>query len=139
VILKLASEQSPSSAIRIAKLAFVLILACTTTMAQSAQRSVKVYVQGDSSRLTDFVEECQREFSNQGLKFQLVPFDGGFEYNIVVAQESSVGGAAASVVVLDKKGLFVASVVRSGRMSGKGAFNATAKELAKKLAVLLTQ
>ena len=47
-----------------------------------------------------------------------------------------MGGAAASVIVLDKKGLFVASVVRSGRWSGKGALNAVAKELAKKLAVL---
>jgi hypothetical protein len=120
---------------------FALVIAATLTLAQSVPppRVVKVYVQGDTSRLADFVEECQREFANRGLKFQLVPFEGDFEYNVVIAQESSVGGAAASVIVLDKKGLFVASVVRSGRVSGKGAFNATAKELAKKLAVLVPQ
>jgi hypothetical protein len=114
---------------------------CPIAFAQSAPipRTVKVYVQGDTSRLADFVEECQREFTNHGLKFELVSFESEFEYNIVIAQESTVGGAAASVIVLDKKGLFVASVVRSGRMSGKGAFNATAKELAKKLAVLAPQ
>ena len=33
--------------------------------------------------------------------------------------------AAAAVIALDSRGLFIASVVRSGRMSGKGAFNAT--------------
>ena len=93
-------------------------------------------MQGDSSRLTDFVEECQREFASHKLKLQLVPFDSDFQYNIVIAQESSMAGAAAAVIAVDKKGLFLASVVRSGRMSGKGALNASAKELAKKLAVL---
>lgn len=129
------------SEMKISRLILALALACTVTLAQSAPapRAVKAYVQGDSSRLADFVAECQREFANHGLKLQLVPFDGDFEYNIVIAQESSLGGAAASVVALDKKGLLVASVVRSGRMSGKGAFNATAKELAKKLAVLIPQ
>lgn len=119
----------------------ILMFVCTAAFAQSAwsPRTVRVYVQGDTSRLPDFVAECQREFANHGLELQLVPFEGDFEYNIVIAQESSLGGAAASVVVLDKKGLLVTSVVRSGRMSGKGAFNATAKELAKKLAVLIPQ
>jgi len=70
------------------------------------------------------------------MNLQLVRSDEVYDYNIVVAQESSVSGAAAAVVALDNKGLFVASVVRSGRWSGKGAFNASAKELAKKLSVL---
>jgi len=115
-----------------------LAVASTWAWAQTATpaRAVKVYVQGDTSRLPDFVQQCEREFSNHGLKFELVRFDGGFDYNVVIAQESSLGGAAASVIVLDRKGLLVASVVRSGRVSGRGAFNATAKELAKKLAVL---
>jgi hypothetical protein len=39
----------------------------------------------------------------------------------------------------ETEGLFVASVVRSGRMPGKGALNASAKELAQKLAVLSFQ
>jgi len=102
-------------------------------------KTVKVHVQGDSSRLSDFVEECQREFADHGLKLQLVSLDDNYEFNIVIAQESSLGGAAAAVIALDKKGIFVASVVRSGRMSGKGALNASAKELAKKLAVLASQ
>ena len=106
---------------------------------QSELRTLKVYVQGDSSRLSDFVENCRHEFENRGIKLQTVPFDSDFEYNIVIAQESSMAGAAAAVIALDKKGLFVASVVRSGRMSGKGALNASAKELAQKLAVLSAQ
>jgi hypothetical protein len=110
-----------------------------TSKSQSELRTLRVYVQGDSSRLPDFVEDCRHEFENRGIKLQTVPFDSDFEYNIVIAQESSMGGAAAAVVALDKKGLFVASVVRSGRMSGKGALNASAKELAQKLSVLSAQ
>ena len=102
----------------------------------SAQDAVRVFAQGDSSRLPNFVESCKREFGEHGMKLQLVRPDEAYDYNIVVAQESSVGGAAAAVIALDSKGLFVASVVRSGRMSGKGAFNASAKELAKKIALL---
>jgi hypothetical protein len=94
---------------------------------------------GDTSRLADFVESCRREFADHGLKLQLVSSDSEFQYNVVIAQESSVSGAAAAVVALDRKGVFVASVVRSGRMSGKGALNASAKELAKKLAILASQ
>jgi hypothetical protein len=63
---------------KIAKLILALAMACAMSLAQSAPRVVKVYVQGDSSRLADFVEECQREFANHGLKFQLVSFDGDF-------------------------------------------------------------
>jgi hypothetical protein len=70
------------------------------------------------------------------LGLQLVRSDEGYDYNIVVAQETTVGSAAAAVLALDRKGLFVASVVRSERVSGKGALNASAKELAKKLAAL---
>jgi hypothetical protein len=106
---------------------------------QSELKTLKVYVQGDSSRLSDFVEDCRHEFENRGIKLQTVPFDSEFTYNIVIAQESSMGGAAAAVIALDKKGLFVASVVRSGRMSGKGALNASAKELSQKLSVLSAQ
>ena len=107
-----------------------------TAKAPVQQDTVRVFVQGDSSRLPDFVESCKREFSEHSLKLQLTSPDESYEYNIVVAQESSVSGAAAAVIALDRKGLFVASVVRSGRWSGKGAFNASAKELAKKLVVL---
>ena len=111
----------------------------TNPKPQSEPRTLRVYVQGDSSRLSDFVEDCRHEFANRSIKLQTVPFDADFEYNIVIAQESSMGGAAAAVIALDKKGLFIASVVRSGRMSGKGALNASAKELAQKLAELSSQ
>ena len=119
----------------------LMLLACaaSSTEAGTSLRALKVYVQGDSSRLADFVEECQREFPSHGLKLEVVPFDSEFRYNIVIAQESACGGAAASVIALDKRGLFVSSVVRSGRMSGKGALNAVAKELAKKLELLSPQ
>ncbi len=97
---------------------------------------LRVFVQGDTSRLPNFVESMRREFGEQGMRVELVERGIEFDYNIVLAQESSMGGAAAAVVVLDKGCNFVASVVRSGRLSGKGALNASAKELAKKIALL---
>ena len=119
----------------------IWLVACTLAFAQAGPepKIIKIYVQGDSSRLADFVEQCQREFVHHGLKLQLVRFDDEFRYNIVIAQESSLGGAAAAVIALDRKGLLVALVVRSGRMSGNGALNASAKELAKKLAILSSE
>lgn len=114
----------------------VVSFAVILTQIAAGQEVVKVFAQGDSSRLPDFIESCKREFKGKGMDLQLVRPDEVYDYNVVVAQESSVSGAAAAVIVLDSKGLFVASVVRSGRWSGKGAFNASAKELAKKIALL---
>ena len=106
-------------------------------MSSAAPHSVlRVWVQGDTSRLSDFVESCKREFGERNIDLQIARSDETFDYNIVVVQESSVSGAAGAVVVLNQKGQFVASVVRSGRWSGKGALNASAKELVKKMAIL---
>ena len=99
-------------------------------------QTVRILVQGDTSRLPDFIESLRREFSDRRMAIVLVDPSAPFDYNVVLAQESSLGGAAAAVIVLDSSASFVTSVVRSGRLSGKGAFNATAKELAKKLAIL---
>jgi hypothetical protein len=114
----------------------VVLFGVVLAQIAAAQETLKVFAQGDSSRLPDFIESCKKEFKEKGMEIRLVRPDEGYDYNIVVAQESSVSGAAAAVIVLDSKGLFVASVVRSGRWSGKGAFNASAKELAKKVALL---
>jgi hypothetical protein len=51
-------------------------------------KTVRVFVQGDSSRLADFVESCKREFSEHGLSLILVSSDGDFQFNVVIAQES---------------------------------------------------
>ena len=119
------------------KIVLPLLLFLTTALhTANAQETLKVFAQGDSSRLPDFMESCKREFKEKGMDLQIVRPEQGYDYNVVVAQESSVGGAAAAVIALDAKGLFVASVVRSGRWTGKGALNASAKELAKKISVL---
>jgi hypothetical protein len=115
---------------------WVLVFCLAFSSISFPQEAVKVFAQGDSSRLPDFVESFKREFGERGMKLQVVRPDEGYDYNIVVAQESSLSGAAAAVIALDSKGLFIASVVRSGRWSGKGAFNASAKELTKKLMAL---
>ena len=116
-----------------------IVLSISPTLyaqAKTTPRIVKVYFQGNSDLLPDFIAECKREFAKEGLSLELVESDARFQYNIVVAQESTLGSAAAAAIALNTEGRFVASVVRSGRFSGKGALNATAKELAKKLSVL---
>jgi hypothetical protein len=106
-------------------------------MPSAAPRLVlRVWVQGDTSRLPDFVESCKREFAEKNIDLQVARPDDLFDYNVIVVQGSSISGAAGAVVVLNHKGQFVASVVRSGRWSGKGALNASAKELAKKMTIL---
>jgi hypothetical protein len=51
-------------------------------------RDALLDIQGDSSRLPDFIEDCKREFAAHGLKMDLVSRDDQYEYNIVIAQES---------------------------------------------------
>jgi hypothetical protein len=105
----------------------------------SDPKTVKIFVQGESSRTPDFIEECQKEFATQGLKLQVVSaITEDFKYNVILAQETSYSGAAASVIALDKKGAYVASVVRSGRVSGNSALKSASKELAKKLETFST-
>lgn len=120
-------------------LVLVIATVWSVSLARSAPplRAVKVYVQGDTNSLAYFVEAGQREFAKRGLDFQEVPFEGDFEYNVVIAREVFYKQATASIVVLDRKGLLVATVIHSGSMSEKGAFNAAATELAKKMAVLV--
>src|SRR5664279_1502708 len=103
---------------RVVTLIFSVILplaSLTQPPAQSGQvmKTVSVFVQGDTSRLADFVESCKHEFAEHGMRVQLVSSDGDYQYNLVIAQESSVSGAASAVIVLDRKGVLVASIVRS--------------------------
>jgi len=126
----------------IAKLSLLLAVGLTVaanpqaTPLQPQHSVLRAFLQGDTSRLSDFAEASKREFAERNVDLKIVRSDEPYDFNFVVVQESSIAGAAGAVVVLDHKGLFVASVVRSGRMSGKGALNASAKELAKKLVVL---
>jgi len=117
--------------------AAILVLLAIAPCALGAQeRTVRTLIQGDTSRLPNFIQSARDAFSEQGLKLELVRQGERFDYNIICAQETSLAGAASACVALDMNGLFVASVVRSGRWRGKGALNLTKKELAKKIAVL---
>jgi len=112
------------------------LLLLTAASRLSAQTQIRIVLQGDSTLLPDFAEMCRKEFADHKMKLELVRPDEGYDYNIVIAQETTFGSAAAGVIALDNKGIFVASVVRSGRMSGRGALNACAKELARKISAL---
>jgi hypothetical protein len=85
-----------------------LVLACVVfssllTFSQSPTQTnsiqLRVFVQGDTSRLPDFVESMRREFGEQRMNLELVQRGIEYDYDILLAQESSLGGAAAAVVV----------------------------------------
>lgn len=97
---------------------------------------VRIVVRGETNLSTNFVEDFKSESKALGVTVEVVDRRSPHEYTIVLAQESSVAGAAAAVMALDDDQNVVASVVRSGRLSAKGALNACTKELAKKIAIL---
>jgi hypothetical protein len=98
---------------------------------------VRVSVQGETNLVPQFVETLKQEGRAAGLEVTVTERSNtDLDYRILLAQESTVGSAAAAVIVLDRDGNIALSVVRSGRMSGKGAINACTKEVAKKIAIL---
>jgi hypothetical protein len=98
---------------------------------------IRASVQGETNLSAPFVEAFRRELAEERLRLEIVPRSHeALDYNIVLAQETGMSGAAAAVIALDPDGDVVASVVRSGRLSGKGAMNACTKEIAKKIATL---
>jgi hypothetical protein len=114
----------------------IVTLSATSQGGNAGSRELTLLVQGDTARLPDFIESFRRELKENGLGLKVAERGSEYDYNVVLAQETTLGSAAAAVIVLDRNAVFVTSVVRSGRFSGKGAFNASAKELAKKIAIL---
>jgi hypothetical protein len=112
-------------------------LSLSSVTASAQGQSLRIAVTGESNLRAKFVQSMKDAGKDEGLSIEVVPrSDGDLKYTVIIAQESSLGGAAAAVIALDRDGEVIASVVRSGRMSGSGAMNACAKELAKKLAIL---
>ena len=98
---------------------------------------VRVSVQGETNLAPQFVQTLKQEGRAAGLDVSVVERSTDqIDYRILLAQESTIGSAAAAVIVLDRDGNIAASVVRSGRLSGKGAINACTKEVVKKIAIL---
>lgn len=117
-------------------MAAALFLLLSLVAAQPPLKPVHIAVQGETNLVPQFVESFKREARDQGLDVSIVERrNADLDYHILLAQESSIGGAAAAIIAVNRDGDLVTSVVRSGRMSGKGAMNACTKELAKKLAV----
>jgi hypothetical protein len=96
---------------------------------------IRLAITGETNLKTDFIESLKNAARDAKLTIEIVPkSDPGLDYTVILAQETSVGGAAGAVIALDRNQDVAASVVRSGRFSGGGALNACAKELVKKLA-----
>lgn len=111
------------------------LLLLTPGVSRAQSRVLHVAVLGESNLKSNFLESLRDAAKDNGFTVDIQPRSEA-EYVLLVAQESTIGTAAAAVIALDRDGEIVASVVRSGRLSGRGAFNACAKELIKKFAVL---
>jgi hypothetical protein len=113
-------------------------MAARAQSANTAQISpVRISVIGESNLRSNFIESLKDAARENKLAIEIVVRnDPSLTFTLIIAQESTVGSAAAAVIALDRQGDVAASVVRSGRMSGRGALNACAKELVKKLLVL---
>jgi hypothetical protein len=81
--LRIANRMKRSTT-HLAWLYVLLLISCAQGQAGPSNPSqtggtqdiVRVFAQGDSSRLSDFIESCRREFSDHGMKLQLVRSDG---------------------------------------------------------------
>lgn len=98
---------------------------------------VHVAVVGETSLKTNFIQDLRNAGAEAKIQITVTTKDDpNLRYTLIVAQETTISSAAAAVVVLDSSADVVTSVVRSGRMTARGALNACAKEIAKRLAVL---
>jgi hypothetical protein len=83
---------------------------------------------------TWFIEDLKTAQPEAGLSIEFVDkTDARLDYLVFVHQ---MGGMANIVIAFDPKGEIATSVLRSGRISAKGVMEASAVELAKKLAAL---
>lgn len=99
--------------------------------------TVHIAVQGETNLTTNFIQELEADAEPFGLIIRVVDrHNADLNYNVVLAEESTLGSAAAAIVALDRDGHVVASVVRSDRFSGRAAVSVATKEFAKKLAAL---
>lgn len=110
----------------------LIALALILLAAPAQAADLSVAFAGDPSLVATFTASLHDAAKEQHTTIAVVD-KAQATYTILVAQESTVGSAAAAVFALDAKGQMVASVVRSGRMSSRGALNACAKELLKRL------
>ena len=103
----------------------------------SAGEVISIAVIGETNLTPTFIGELKAVATQAGLRIEVVPrTDEKREYTFAIAQETTLDNAAAAVVVLDRSNEVAMSVVRSGRLSGRGALNACAKELVKNLQTL---
>jgi hypothetical protein len=97
-----------------------------------AGRDVRLFVTGDSKHVADAIAALRAELQAGGVRVLLVQPSAQYDYRIVLAEGDRNAGAA---VALDAQGNVVAVIVR-GAFTEKGAAEASARDLAKKLAAL---
>lgn len=115
----------------------LVALAIVGAMTQSDLAPIRIAVTGATGLRSSFIEGLTTAAKDARVPLAVVTkADPDLTFTVILAQETSISGAAAAVIALDREGDVAASVVRSGRWSGKGAMNACAKELIKKLIVL---
>jgi hypothetical protein len=118
------------------KTVILVVALCVASFGPATAQTAKplrIAVSSSSVQLkTWFIEDLKTAQPEAGLSIEFVDrTDARRDYLVLVHQ---IGGMANVVIALDRSGEVAASVVHSGWISGKGVMEASAVELAKKLA-----
>ena len=116
----------------------ILVLALSVSMwcpaEAQAPKALRIAFAGSTTLTSRFSESIKLAGPDVGLSFEVVPFaNQDRDYLIAVTQ---VSGIAHAAIAVDRRGEVVASVAHAGRLAARGASEASARELARKLAEL---
>lgn len=103
------------------------------TAPTSAARELRLVVSGDAKHAADAITALRAALQATGQRVTMVPASAPYDYRIVFAEGERHAGAA---IALDADGHLAAVVVRDA-FTDKGAAEAAARDLARKLAALV--
>ena len=120
-------------------LLLILALPCAAAQTKPMPKTVKVKIEATELDKTLLLDKLNQHGADHGLKFELA--DQGYDNRIVFATGQApfytiygqVNSSGAHATVFDAQGHELFDFQRSGRGTDKGATNAVAKEIIKRL------
>lgn len=104
---------------------------------QSNLKTVKVFLEGDTSSIPKFINLCRQQGPERGINFQFVDKkEDSYDYRVVLSTEGTGlwDYAHGNIVVMNTEAKVIFTVTRANRLTSKGSASALAKEFIKVLA-----
>ena len=117
-------------------IATICLLACAMPAYAAQEKALRVYVEGDTSVMARMIQSLREREEEYGFQFTIVEkLSDPWDIRIVLAAEGTGAWnyAQGSAIVLTNECRVIAAVMRSNRLTAKGATNAVAKEIVKNL------